>query len=106
AELGSKWLILGNCFKRFATGGANQGSAAVAWALKQRHGIDHLAIERIEVDIPDVGTHERMNYAGIPYQGPYHTLDQCLISKPFAIACLLKTGRLDLPTIRAHQDDA
>ena len=30
------------------------------------------------------GTHERMNYAGIPYAGPYESVDQCFISKPFA----------------------
>ena len=101
--LGDDWFMLQTCFKRFATGGANQGSAAVAWDLHHRHKIDWRRIRHVAVDIPDTGTHERMNYAGITYQGPFHTLDQCLISKPFAIAAALKTGRMDIGTVQREQ---
>jgi len=103
--LGTRFRILETCFKRFATGGANQGSAAVARALHDKHRIDFRRIGRIDVDIPSVGTHERMNYAGIPYTGPFETVDQCLISKPFAIACILKTGRLDIDSVIREQPD-
>lgn len=105
AGLGERFNILDTCFKRFATGGANQGSAAVAFDLRRRHGIDHRRIKAVRVDIPDTGTHERMNYAGIAYQGPFRTVDQCLISKPFAIATILKTGALDIGTVRREQAD-
>jgi len=94
------------CFKRFSTGGANHGSAAVAFELRKRHGIDYRRIKRVRVDIPRAGSHERMNYAGIPYQGPYHTIDQCLISKPFAIASILMEGNLTFATVRRLQKNS
>jgi 2-methylcitrate dehydratase PrpD len=102
-KLGSHFHIMDTCFKRFATGGANQGSAAVALALHARHAVDPKRIRRIRVSIPRTGTHERMNYAGIPYQGPFHTIDQCLISKPFAIAAVLMAGNMTIDTVRRLQ---
>ncbi len=102
-RLGSHFHIMDTCFKRFATGGANQGSAAVALALHERHSIDPRSIRRIRVAIPRKGSHERMNYAGIPYQGPFHTIDQCLISKPFVIAAVLMTGSMTIDTVRRLQ---
>jgi 2-methylcitrate dehydratase PrpD len=104
-KLGQHFQIMETCFKRFATGGANHGSAAVAFELRKRHGIDHHRIRRVRVDIPRKGSHERMDYAGIPYQGPYHTIDQCLISKPFAIASILMEGNLTFDTVRRRQHD-
>ena len=105
AGIGTDFRILQTCFKRFCSGGAKQGSAAVAWALWKKHATDIARIRRIDVDIPSVGAHERMNYAGIPYTGPFRTVDQCLISKPFAIACLLKTGKLDINTVCRERDN-
>lgn len=92
AGLGERFRIVDTCFKRFPTGGANQGSASVSHVLATRHRIDWRRIAKVEVDIPAAGTHERMNYAGIDYAGPYASIDQCLISKQFAIAMNLKTG--------------
>ena len=105
-QLGSHFNIMDTCFKRFSTGGANHGSAAVAFELRKRHGIDYRRIKRVSVDIPRAGSHERMNYAGIPYQGPYHTIDQCLISKPFAIASILMEGNLTFATVRRLQKNS
>jgi 2-methylcitrate dehydratase PrpD len=102
-DLGSHFHIMDTCFKRFATGGANQGSAAVARALHDRHKIDASKIKRVRVGIPRTGSHERMNYAGIAYQGPFHTIDQCLISKPFAIAAVLMAGNMSIDTVRRLQ---
>ena len=102
-ELGKHFHIMDTCFKRFASGGANQGSAAVAFALHQRHKPDIRRIRRVRVSIPKAGSHERMNYAGIPYQGPFDTIDQCLISKPFAIAAVLIAGNMSIDTVRRLQ---
>src|SRR5258706_5724614 len=44
-----------------------------------------------------------MNYAGIPYRGPFHTIDQCLISKPFAIAAVIIAGNMTFDTVRKLQ---
>jgi 2-methylcitrate dehydratase PrpD len=105
-KLGIHFHILDTCFKRFPTGGANQGSAAVAYALKRKHGIDHRRIRRIDLAVPKTGTHERMNYAGIGYAGPFNTVDQCLISKLFAVAIILKTGDMTIDGVRREQRDA
>lgn len=104
-DLGRKFQIMETCFKRFAAGGANHGSAAVVWALRRRHAIDHGKVREIRVDIPYRGTHERMNYAALPYQGPFHTIDQALISKPFAIAAILIEGNLTFDTVKRLQRD-
>lgn len=104
-RLGSHFHIIDTCFKRFPTGGANQGSAAVACALRNKHAIDHRRICRIDLAVPKIGTHERMNYAGIGYAGPFNTVDQCLISKIFAVAIILKTGDMTIDLVRREQRD-
>src|SRR6185295_19686138 len=48
-RLGSHFHIMDTCFKRFASGGANQGSAAVARALHERHHPDVERIRRVRV---------------------------------------------------------
>jgi 2-methylcitrate dehydratase PrpD len=104
-ELGSHFHIVDTCFKRFPTGGANQGSAAVAYALRHKHSIDPRRIRHIDLAVPRKGSHERMNYAGIGYSGPFHTVDQCLISKLFAVAVILETGDMTIDTVRREQRD-
>lgn len=105
-RLGEHFHILDTCFKRFPTGGANQGSAAVAHALKSKHRFDYRRIRRVDIAVPKTGTHERMNYAGIGYAGPFETVDQCLISKIFAVAVILKTGDMTIEIVRREQRDA
>jgi 2-methylcitrate dehydratase PrpD len=104
-QLGSHFHIVDTCFKRFPTGGANQGSAAVAYALRHKHSIDYRKIRSIDLAVPKKGSHERMNYAGIGYAGPFHTVDQCLISKIFAVAVILKTGDMTIDLVRREQRD-
>jgi 2-methylcitrate dehydratase PrpD len=104
-RLGTHFHIIDTCFKRFPTGGANQGSAAVAHALRSRHSIDYRRIRSIDLAVPKTGSHERMNYAGIGYAGPFHTVDQCLISKIFAVAVILKTGDMTIDIVRGEQRD-
>ncbi|MDB5867008.1 MAG: MmgE/PrpD family protein [Betaproteobacteria bacterium] len=104
-RLAEHFHIVDTCFKRFPTGGANQGSASVAHVLKRRHGIDWRRIEEVEVDIPKAGTHERMNYAGIDHAGAYRSFDQCLISKQFAIAMNLKTGDMSYADMEREREN-
>ena len=103
--LGSLFRINETCYKRFPTGGANQGSATLAHSLRQRHDFDYREIREVVLELPRNGTHERMNYAGIPYAGPFTSVDQCLISKPFAIAAILKTGDLTAETLVSGVSD-
>ena len=103
--LGSHFHIVDTCFKRFPTGGANQGSASVAYRLITRHRFDYRGIKSVTVDIPKAGSHERMNYAGINYAGPYDSIDHCLISKQFAIGVILKTGDMTMPAVSASMKD-
>jgi 2-methylcitrate dehydratase PrpD len=104
-RLGSLFRISETCYKRFPTGGANQGSATLAHSLRQRHDFDDREIREVVLELPRNGTHERMNYAGIPYAGPFTSVDQCLISKPFAIAAILKTGDLTAETLVSGVSD-
>lgn len=104
-RLGEHFHILDTCFKRFPTGGANQGSASVAYRLISKYHLDYRRVKKVEVDIPKAGSHERMNYAGINYAGPYRSIDHCLISKQFAIAVILKTGDMTLRAVRENQAD-
>ncbi|HYC45649.1 MAG TPA: MmgE/PrpD family protein [Burkholderiales bacterium] len=104
-KLGSHFHIVDTCFKRFPTGGANQGSASVAYRLITRHHFDYRRVKSVTVDIPKAGSHERMNYAGIDYQGPYESIDHCLISKQFAIGVIFKTGDMTMPAVRANMKD-
>lgn len=104
-RLGEHFHIADTCFKRFPTGGANQGSASVAYRLISKHEFDYRRVKKVEVDIPKAGSHERMNYAGINYAGPYRSIDHCLISKQFAIAVILKTGDMTMPAVRDNQND-
>lgn len=104
-RLGSHFHIVDTCFKRFPTGGANQGSAAVACAMRSKFSIDPRRIRRIDIEVPKTGSHERMNYAGIGYAGPFDTVDQCLISKIFAVAIILKTGGMTIEAVRREQRD-
>jgi len=103
--LGRHFHILDTCFKRFPTGGANQGSASVAYRLISRHRFDYRRIRSVTVDIPKTGSHERMNYAGIDYAGPYESIDHCLISKQFAIGVILKTGDMTMHAVLANMRD-
>lgn len=104
-RLGTHYRITETCYKRFPTGGANQGSATLAHALRSRHAFRSRDIEQVIVEVPKNGTHERMNYAGIPYAGPFSTIDQCLISKPFAIGMILHTGDMALGGLEAARTD-
>lgn len=103
-QLGRHFHIIDTCFKRFPTGGANQGSASVAHHLTRRHKLDWKKIVRVDVDIPKAGSHERMNYAGIDYQGPFPTIDKCLISKQFAIAINFKTGDMNMADVERERE--
>ncbi len=103
--LGEHFHIVDVCFKRFPSGGANQGSIAVALDLAERNRIDYRAIRAVRVKIPHTGSHERMNYAGISYQGPFSSIGQCTISKPFGIAATLKNTAFDIEIVRQEKDN-
>lgn len=105
-QIGTHFHIVDTCFKRFPTGGANQGSAAVAFAMREKFSIDYRRIRRVDIEVPRTGTHERMNYAGIGYSGPFETVDQCLISKILAVAIILKTGDMTIDLVRREQRDS
>lgn len=101
--LGEQFQILDVCFKPFPSGGANQGSMTVAQDLARRNPIDYRKVRAVRIQIPQGGTHERMDYPTIRYAGPFHTIDQCLISKPFGIAAILKNGFMDMDVARQEQ---
>jgi 2-methylcitrate dehydratase PrpD len=105
SALGERFQMLDTCHKRVPSGGANQGSMGIMLALMSQHEIDYRRVRTVRIRVPHTGTHERMNYPGITYQGPFHSIDQCLISKPFGVAAILKHGALNMDIVMHERDN-
>ncbi len=82
ASLGQDFEINKNLYKPYATCGYNQAGVEVALALAKNHAIDHREVERIDVAVSP----ENERYPGGSNKGPFMTIDQALLSKPFSIA--------------------
>lgn len=84
--LGIDFEIRKNKYKPYATCGYNQAGVEVSLALVKKHNINPEEIEKINV----VVSPENERYPGGSYKGPYNTIDQALLSKPFSIATAIK----------------
>ena len=80
--LGSDFEVGKNIFKPYPTCGYNQVGVEVAVAMANKYNIQPKDIEKIHVTVSP----ENKNYPGGDYHGPFATLDQALLSKPFSIA--------------------
>lgn len=81
--LGSDFEVGKNIFKPYPTCGYNQVGVEVAAAMADKYNLQPQDIEKIQVSVSP----ENKNYPGGDYHGPFATLDQALLSKPFSIAC-------------------
>jgi len=80
--LGKDFEVGKNIFKPFPTCGYNQVGVEVAVAMANKYNIQPQDIEKIQVTVSP----ENKNYPGGDFHGPYATLDQALLSKPFSLA--------------------
>jgi 2-methylcitrate dehydratase PrpD len=85
-SLGTVFEIRKNFYKPYPTCGYNQAGVEVALALVRKHNIRPDEVERIDVVVQP----ENARYPGGSYKGPYNTIDQALLSKPFSIASAIK----------------
>jgi 2-methylcitrate dehydratase PrpD len=89
-SLGKKFEISGNEFKPFATCGYNQIGVGIAVAIVKQHGIQADDVEQIRVWVHPANK----RYPGGARKGPFQTVEQALLSKPFSIAAVVKNKDL------------
>jgi len=80
--LGSDFEVGKNIFKPYPTCGYNQVGVEVAVEMANKYNIQPQEIEKIHAIVSP----ENKNYPGGDFHGPYATLDQALLSKPFSLA--------------------
>ncbi len=83
--LGRDFEVGKNAFKPFPTCGYNQVGVEVAMAMAKQHDIRPENVEKIHVSVSP----ENKNYPGGDFHGPFATIDQALLSKPFSIAAAI-----------------
>jgi 2-methylcitrate dehydratase PrpD len=101
ATLGSEFEISRAFFKPFAGCGYNQVACMIAVRLARKHDIDPRRVEEIRVRVSP----ENRDYPGVAYQGPFGTVDEALLSKPFAIGAAVVFRDLQAGTYRDRLND-
>jgi 2-methylcitrate dehydratase PrpD len=81
-SLGKYFEVGKNIFKPFPTCGYNQVGVEVAVEMAKKYDLRPENIEAIRVMVSP----ENKHYPGGDFHGPFETLDQALLSKPFSIA--------------------
>ncbi|MGY3604132.1 MULTISPECIES: MmgE/PrpD family protein [unclassified Bradyrhizobium] len=92
--------MIGVMAKPFATLGDNM-SAVIAASLLNRDGVDLARTRRITVTIWRPYT----EYPGTSFKGPFTSIVQTQASTAFAVAAMLRYGRLDYEMGAEHQRD-
>lgn len=80
--LGSDFEVGKNIFKPYPTCGYNQVGVEVAVEMAKKYDIRPENIEAIRATVSP----ENKHYPGGDFHGPFATIDQALLSKPFSIA--------------------
>ncbi len=94
--LGSLWRSDANTTRPYPTGGWNIGPIYATLKLIEAHGLEAAAVERVEV----LHTWWGRNTAYV-HPGPFETIEQALLSCPFAVACCLVHGGADWSRVQA-----
>jgi len=82
STLGRDFEVGKNIFKPYPTCGYNQVGVEVAVEMAKKYDIQPENIEAIQATVSP----ENKNYPGGDFHGPYETIDQALLSKPFSLA--------------------
>ncbi len=88
--LGKEFEVARNIFKPYATCFFNQIGVDIITVLAKQHNIDPEEVEEVNVWVAP----SNKEYPGGDYQGPFNTIDQAVLSKPFSIAAVLNYGDL------------
>lgn len=105
STLGRDFEVGRNIFKPYPTCGYNQVGVEVAVEIAKKYDIRPENIEAIQATVSP----ENKNYPGGDFHGPYETIDQALLSKPFSLATAMTyrnitvdmySAKLDAPEIQ------
>jgi 2-methylcitrate dehydratase PrpD len=100
-SLGTAFEIRKNFYKPCPTCGYNQAGVEVVLALVEKYDICPEDIERIDVAVQP----ENARYPGGSYKGPFKTIDQALLSKPFSIAGAIKYRTLTVDRYLSNMNE-
>ncbi len=84
--LGKEFEVTKNIFKPYATCGYNQTGVEVASVMAKQHNLQPKDIEQVKVFVCP----ENKSYPGGDFHGPFATIDQALLSKPFSFSAGVK----------------
>jgi 2-methylcitrate dehydratase PrpD len=98
ATLGRQFEITQTFHKPFPTASDRSLNAAlsVVATLVNRHAVPHQDVAAVRIQT----FARKIDYPGLGYHGPYDTIDQAILSKPWAVAAIVKHGTL----IGAHYE--
>jgi 2-methylcitrate dehydratase PrpD len=92
ATLGRQFEILQTFHKPFPTASDRSLNAAlsVVATLVARHAVPHEDVAAIRIQT----FARKVDYPGLGFHGPYRTIDQAILSKPWAVAAIVRYGTL------------
>ena len=100
--LGKEFEISKNIFKPHATCGYNQIGVDIVLEMAKRNRIDLGDLESVKVYVaPD-----NKAYPGGDFHGPFSSIDQALLSKPFSVATALSRGKVSTDIYLSELDSA
>jgi 2-methylcitrate dehydratase PrpD len=100
--LGQEFEISKNFFKPYPTCGYNQIGVELAIVMMKQNSIQPEEIDRVNIFVSP----ENMNYPGVEFRGPFTSIDQALLSKPFSIAAAIKYQDLKVETYLNKLNDS
>jgi 2-methylcitrate dehydratase PrpD len=98
STMGRDFEVGKNIFKPYPTCGYNQVGVEVATEMAKKYDIHSENIEKIRVKVSP----ENKNYPGGDFHGPFETLDQALLSKPFSIATAMMFRNITVGMYLSH----
>ncbi|MBU1205633.1 MAG: MmgE/PrpD family protein [Proteobacteria bacterium] len=101
ATLGKDFEVGRNIFKPYPTCGYNQVGVEIAVAMAKQNDIRPEDVESVRALVSPANK----NYPGGDYHGPFATIDQALLSKPFSIAAALKFRKLTVGMYLSQLND-
>lgn len=101
---GKPYQIMDNWHKPFPTGAENTWTSAMklVQGIAVRNDIDISKVRTIEVRVMG----RMLSYPGLQFVGVCETIDRALMSKPFALAAILKNKTLNYNVYRTQLEDA
>jgi 2-methylcitrate dehydratase PrpD len=100
--LGKEFEINKNIFKPHATCGYNQIGVDIVLEMAKRKRIDLGDVDSVKVYVaPD-----NKAYPGGDFHGPFSSIDQALLSKPFSVATALSRGKVSTDIYLSELDSA